>query len=185
MPKTYANLKDDEKCIYQAFAHLTGNPDKGPAMGAYVNKQNIDADDDEAVRVLAEKYNLGQIEMFCSKDWNYSVNDTAHEYSEEDRKNGREAYNLEYPNWEYILVGYKNRQLVSGFEALKTTVVKGKDVWAFLKRYPNSSGHAFYVCTGGNPKVYKEWMDDQGIFNKRPPAFATDVVVVACGRRHL
>ena len=56
MPITYANLSFNQRCIYQAFEQVTGNNDSGAVMGAYVNGKGLDADDSQAVDVLASKY---------------------------------------------------------------------------------------------------------------------------------
>jgi len=68
MPKTVAQLKKNEKCIYQAFANIT--EDRETMMGQFVNGKGLDADDTKAVIELAKKYALTYIDALNGQDYN-------------------------------------------------------------------------------------------------------------------
>jgi hypothetical protein len=67
MTKTVAQLKEKEKCIYQAFAHLT--KDTEAELGLFVNSKGYDADDTGAVVALAAKYGLTYIDALNGDDY--------------------------------------------------------------------------------------------------------------------
>lgn len=67
MPKTYSQLKTDEKCIYQAFTKA--EKDTPQNMGDYVNSQGYDADDEKAVIELAARYGFNQCDMMLGSDY--------------------------------------------------------------------------------------------------------------------
>ena len=58
MPVTYDDLGDKQRCIYDAFSKATGL--EGRALAAHVNAAGVDADDTEAVLILAKKYGFNQ-----------------------------------------------------------------------------------------------------------------------------
>lgn len=53
-PKTYAQLKSNEKCLYHAFGEATGATHQ--ALGSFVNTASHDADDTAGALVLAKQY---------------------------------------------------------------------------------------------------------------------------------
>lgn len=170
MPKTYEQLKADQQCVYQAFGMLAGVKDTPSQMGAYVNGEGFDADDDKAVQALAEKYGLTEIEMFLGASWN------------------SEEYNFS-ENREYILTINGQRGMIDAFTDLHQIVVKSKsDVERIQARFPNEVGHAVYGKTEKNAMEFQVWTDVQGIY-KQPKRkapnnrdFAAPTLVVAYGR---
>lgn len=167
MPVTYEQLKNDQKCIYQAFQNVDGNGDAPSAMGKYVNAKGIDADDDQAVYALSVKYGLDQIEMFLGEQWN------------------KGAYNLE-KGWEYVLTVNAQKSMISDFkEAVKALIMlKGAaSVQAIQKKYPHAVGHAIYCKTKKTDNTIDEWIDIQGIYKQPGNGFPDNVLVVAYGRK--
>jgi hypothetical protein len=166
MPVTYEKLKADQKCIYQAFENVVGNKDTPSAMGVYVNKKGIDADDDAAVHELAKKYGLTEIEMFLGQSWNQG------------------DYNLD-PGGEYVLTINKQSSMIADFvSAAKAEVaLKGETaVREIQKKYANEVGHAIYCTTKKGSTAIDKWVDIQKIY-KQPPHFPDKTLVVAYGRK--
>jgi hypothetical protein len=165
-PVTYASLKADQKCIYQAFTQVQGNKDKPEAMGAFVNGKGIDADDDAAVQALAAKYGLTEVEMFLGKDWNDGT------------------VNLE-EGWEYVLTINGQDGMIKDFQKLKKTIVKGADVAALQKKYRNEVGHAVYCKLKKGKHEIETWTDVQKIYKQPGKGFPDKALVVAYGRRRV
>jgi len=166
MPVTYAQLKKDQKCIYEAFERVQGNTETGAQMGDYVNRRGIDADDDAAVHALAEHYGLQDIEMFLGEDWNKGV------------------YNLE-KGYEYVLTVNGQSSMIGDFKDQRQdqTVLKGSAVKEIQKKYAKEVGHAIYCKTKKGDTGIDEWIDMQKIYKKPGTGFPDKVVVVAYGRR--
>ena len=165
-PVAYARLKDDQKCIYQAFEHVYGNTETGAQMGEYVNRQGIDADDDAAVHSLAQRYGLNEIEMFLGEDWN------------------KGNYNLE-KGCEYVLTINAQSSMIKDFKDKRKgeVVLKGSAVKEMQTKYAKEVGHAVYCKTKKINMEIDEWLDFQKIYKKPGTGFPDNVLVVAYGRK--
>lgn len=67
-PKKYAELRMDQRCIYDAFKNVSNDTETN--MGDFVNSKGYDADANEAVGVLAKRYSLSRIEAVIGDDFN-------------------------------------------------------------------------------------------------------------------
>ncbi len=63
MVTTFADLGPKQKCIYDAFSKSCNLP--GAHLGGQVNAQGVDADDTEAVLILAKSYGYVQTPRGC------------------------------------------------------------------------------------------------------------------------
>ena len=164
-PVMYAKLKEDQKCIYQAFEHVSGK-ETGSQLGAYVNDKGVDADDDAAVHLLADRYGLEDIEMFLGEDWN------------------KGNFNLE-KGCEYVLTINAQRGMIDDFKGKRggETVLKGSAVKELQTKYAKEVGHAIYCKTKKTSMEIDEWVDFQKIYKKPGTGFPDKVVVVAYGRK--
>ena len=72
-PKTYAQLRDNEKCLYHAFGEATG--ETHATLGGFVNTAHFDADDTAGALILAKQYGFSPKVKACrGKDMKALVN---------------------------------------------------------------------------------------------------------------
>ncbi|WP_139284126.1 hypothetical protein [Rubrimonas cliftonensis] len=152
---TYNKLKDNQKCIYQAFKHVANEPET--LLGNRVAAAGVDADEPKAVLVLAKFYNLFRIEAFHGSD-HLST-----------------AYSLENDtNYVMIITTHDHiRKQVRGVGDAKG-IMFGEEASALLTTAPPYvMWHAIFASVDANGVT--RWIDEQDIY-KNGPIGATAVV---------
>jgi hypothetical protein len=147
MPKKkYSELKKDEVCIYQAFTKAS--KDTAQQMGDFVNAKNLDADDDKAVLVLAEKYGFTQCDMVLASDLH----------------SGEANFHANSEVIAIITNDNSVRAKVPGVSASMNIKADPREVLA-----NSGSGVVWHAVYGVvDAKMNVQWHDDQKIFPKGP-----------------
>jgi len=152
--KKFSELNENQKCIYQAFVSVTYIDKSMEELGKIVEQENVDADDDKAVTVLANHFGLNDKEMFLSNkliDGNF---------------------NLE-KNREYILSTYNSENLKSAFLNLvdkpDEIIIKDFNVIKKIQEMSKDEiGHTVYCQTEVDKPIVKEFIDYQKIYKEIP-----------------
>ncbi|MCI5111981.1 MAG: hypothetical protein MRY75_15630 [Marivita sp.] len=160
MPKTYEQLKDKERCIYQAFTKLSYVSDTASNMGRHANTAGFDADDSRAVLCLANHYGLDQCEVMHGSDI---------ESGEAGFDKGKE----------FIVIITRNHNTQSTVQRVSTGkgLVRGSEARRVLESSPQSvMWHAIYGRT--DPiSGSMIWLDDQKIEKNGPVGDCCAVVL--------
>jgi hypothetical protein len=110
-------------------------------MGAYVSSLDLDANDNAAVRALADKYGLkAEAQMFLGK----SLNDKTF-------NRGNDS--------EYVLTISDNKSIIAAFGKLGKPVVTGQAVTELHNAFKKKLGRGVYCKTKKESDVIEVWGD--------------------------